>query len=252
MGRKKPRKPRRQRVPRQYTLQQLQPPGEAYQEWIRVPSSKDKGVVPDDPNLGPDSIRMMQQFAALAPAYNGLVPLAAIHLDNLIDTGHLPILRHDGTASLVPVNELAAKHGITDTAKVRDSIHNLHAHGALLVHFPDAEDLPMVRLVAKRPEKPGDPWGFVGDPQVAVAGVCIPSGMLEDVPPEVVGAIVYMRGRISQLEKPDPIEYAKHKGVNGVEHAKELFAAAEASGWVDYKGCDVCPAGHLCTRSDAG
>jgi hypothetical protein len=250
MGRKKPGKQRRSRIPRQYTLQQLQPPGTAYDEWFRVPSGG--GMVPDDPRLDPDSIKVMRQLTSLAPAYNGLVPLAAIHLDNLIDTGHLPVLNHgDASGSLVPISELAAKHGLTDLAKVRDSIHNLHAHGALLIHFPDGQDLPMVRLVAKRPEKPGDSWGFVGDPDVVVAGVCIPQGMVEEgVSAQIVGTVMYMRGCMSQLESPDPVEFATHEGVNGVEHAKALFAEAKATGWVDYKGCDACPTAHLCTREE--
>jgi hypothetical protein len=57
MGRKKPGKPRRPRVPRQYTLHELQPPGEGYEEWFRVTA----GIDPDQMN---GTARARELFAA--------------------------------------------------------------------------------------------------------------------------------------------------------------------------------------------
>ncbi|MFJ8762048.1 hypothetical protein [Streptomyces cyaneofuscatus] len=40
------------------------------------------------------------------------------------------------------------------------------------------------------------------------------------------------------------------KEANGGAHTEELFVAAQESGAVDQKGCEACPAGHLCTRTE--
>ncbi|MFH8411279.1 hypothetical protein ACH4FX_41920 [Streptomyces sp. NPDC018019] len=60
---------------------------------------------------------------------------------------------------------------------------------------------------------------------------------------------MYMRAKQAELDRPDPEEYGAFDGVGGTEHAKELFAAVEATGWADQRGCEACPAGHLCTKS---
>lgn len=62
--------------------------------------------------------------------------------------------------------------------------------------------------------------------------------------------MAYLRMCRSGLEEPDPEVYGQREGVNGTAHARELFAAALVSGAVDEKGCEACPAGHLCTRAE--
>lgn len=248
MGRKKPGKPRRQRKTQEYTLRQLQPPGEPYDEWFSV---RPGDAYRKDPRITAEAVALMDCIHRLAPLYGWEVPKAAIYLDGLIDTGSLPIFRGEDEGTLVPIEEMAAAQGGTSPEQIRESIHNLHAIGALIVFTDDDNDVSYVRMVAKRPEAPSEPWQFAGDPDTVVATTCIPSHIWDDLPTDVAAAVAFMRTCRSLLEEPDPAVYGTHKGVKGTEHAKELFAAALASGFVDEKGCEACPTGHLCTRSDA-
>ncbi|WP_330342670.1 hypothetical protein [Streptomyces sp. NBC_00557] len=247
MGRKKPGKPRRPRGPRQYTLQELQPPGEGYDEWFRVQPGMQP---PADSGLSQDAADLMQRLAGLGALYGGRVPKAALYLDELIERGSLPVVQGE-TASLVPVEEMAELMGAMDDGSVRESLHELHAAGALLVITGPDEDLLGVRIVAKRPSSPGLPWQFVGDPDTVAATTCIPTDIWEELPLDVAATVAYLRTCRSRLEEPDPEAYGRREGVRDTEHAKELFAAALASGYVDEKGCEACPTGHLCTRAAA-
>ncbi|MFC7830906.1 hypothetical protein [Streptomyces sp. NPDC057375] len=247
MGRKKPGKPRRPRVPRQYSLQELQPPGEGYEEWFLVRAGMNLDQI-DDPRVDGEALGLMKRLARLGPLYNSKVPKAALYLDDLIDTGRLPIFGDGEEGTLMPLAEAAERFG--STGDLRESIHHLHALGALLIDTDAEHDLAFIRLVAKKPEEPGQPWRFQGDPDAVTAMTCIPNRVWEELPIEVAGTVAYMRTCRSQLERPDPEVYGRHEGVNGTEHAKELFAAALASGAVDEKGCEACPAGHLCTRTE--
>ncbi|MFD8645908.1 hypothetical protein ACFV14_37005 [Streptomyces zaomyceticus] len=249
MGRQKPGKPRRPRVPRQYTLRELNPPGSAYEEWFQVQPGMDVDKI-NDTNLSADAIDLMRRVATLGPLYKNAMPRAAITLDWLIDTGELPVMGPAGTGTMIPIGEMAERWRGASHEDVRESIHRLHAVGALLIEDNDEYDVSFIRMVAKRPAAPGETWHFDGGEDVVVAQTCVPAGMWEDIPADVAGTVIFMRSRRSQLQTPDPDEYGKHDGVNGPDHARELFAAAEASGYVDYKGCDVCPTGHLCTRED--
>lgn len=253
MGRQKPGKPRRprNRVPRQYTLQQLQPPGSAYDEWYQVQPGMNASAI-NDPRLQADAVDLLHRLARLGPLYANSVPKAALLLDTLIDTGHLPVIEgEDGTeASLIPVNEIAsARTGMT-AENVRESLHNLHANGMFLVVPDEEHDISLVRFVAKKPSEPGGTWHFAGEAGLSTRQVCLPNEMWEKLPVDVAAAVGFIRAHEAQLSEPDPKVYGTHAGVNGTKHARELFAAARASGYVDYKGCDACPAGHLCTRSD--
>ncbi|MFD4795981.1 hypothetical protein [Streptomyces anulatus] len=253
MGRKKPGKPRRPRssVPRQYTLQDLQPPGVAYDEWYQVKPGMDASKV-NDPRLGTEAIDMMRRLARIGPSYDHKVPKAALLLDTIIDTGQLPVISRDGDteATLVPINEVASDRPGMDAAAVRHSLHELHAHGAFLVIPDEKHDVPLIRFVAKKPSVPGEVWHFQGEPGLSTRQVCVPTEMWDELPTDVAAAVGFIRSHEAQLSEPDPKVYGTHAGVNGTRHARELFAAARASGYVDYKGCDACPTGHLCTRTD--
>ncbi|MFJ2627647.1 hypothetical protein ACIO6T_30675 [Streptomyces sp. NPDC087532] len=192
----------------------------------------------------------MQRLAGLGPLYGGRVPKAALYLDELIERGSLPVFQGEQGA-LVSVEELAELMGAMDDGSVRESIHSLHAAGALLVITGPDEEVSCVRMVARRPDRPGQPWQFVGDPDSMAATTCIPTRVWEELPLDVAAAVAFMRACRSRLEEPDPEVYGRHEGVRGPEHAKELFTAAMASGYVDEKGCEACPTGHLCTLSDA-
>lgn len=247
MGRHKQNKPRRPRRPRGYTLHELQPPGQGYDDWIDVPAGLDPGAI-NDPRVKGEHLEMMARIARLGPIYGGRMPEAALVLDMLIDGGQLPIAEGEENGVLVPMAELAERFGAA--GDIRETIHRLHSAGMLLVVDGPDDESSFVRMVMQKPAEPGQPWRFVGDPDAVVAMTCLPDGMWDALPTEVAATVAYMRSRQGQLEEPDPAEYGTHEGVNGEAHARELFAAAQESGWVDYKGCGACPAGHLCTREE--
>ncbi|MET8816427.1 hypothetical protein ABZW47_31055 [Streptomyces sp. NPDC004549] len=245
MGRNKPGKPRRPRMPRQFRLRELQPPGQGYEEWITIPSATQP--LGSAPGLSAGAVQLMERMAVLGPLYDGQLPTAALYLDELIDSGSLPMIR-DGAGVLVPIAEMAEMMSGRSGGDVRESLHGLHAAGVILMADGADGNMAGVRMVAQRPKEPGQPWRFM-DEDVAVATTCIPTHIWEELPPEVASAVAFLRTCRSRLEEPDPEVYGRHQGVNGSEHAKELFAAALASGFVDEKGCEACPTGHLCTRS---
>ncbi|MFF4735071.1 hypothetical protein ACFY2W_04095 [Streptomyces sp. NPDC001262] len=250
MGRHKQGKPRRQRPSAAYSLCQLQPPGEGYEEWIHVPHGMDASHAVDDPELTDDARDLMVRMARLGPLYDYELPMCALNLDTAIDTGKLGLILGDNEGVLVTVEELAGRFGRAVTeAEVRESIHRLHADGAMLVQFH--EDTPLVRIVAKKPKEPGDPWLFHGAPECTnLPSVCIPSRAREQLTLEQLGALMYMRAQHAALDEPDPEAFGQFDGIGGPAHARRLFAEIEATGWLNYRGCEACPAGHLCSRSE--
>ncbi|MER6443998.1 hypothetical protein [Streptomyces venezuelae] len=86
-----------------------------------------------------------------------------------------------------------------------------------------------------------------GDTPVALS--CLPRGAAYDLPPDVYAAVVYLRNCKSRLTNPDAEEFTAFGGVEGLDRARGLMAAAVASGYVDYKKCRACPAAHLCTKN---
>ncbi|WP_435975525.1 hypothetical protein [Streptomyces sp. Qhu_M48] len=102
----------------------------------------------------------------------------------------------------------------------------------------------------QEPNQPGTAYVEPIRIQSGGGSTCVPDDVWNAVPLDVAGAVLFLRACRSQFETPDPEEYGRHEGVNGPDHARELFAAAEASGYVDVKGCDACPVGDLCTRQE--
>ncbi|MEU9703016.1 hypothetical protein [Streptomyces sp. NPDC047981] len=251
MGRNRPNKPRRDKAPRQrgYTLQELQPPGEDYKEWIEVPSGLDTSKI-NDPQIGAEEIDFLHRLARLAPVYGSNVPVAGIVLDTVIDTGQLPIYSGEGTGRLIPLQQVAAAYPEFDSESVRESIHRLHAAGAFLVVSDAETELSLVRFVSRKPEHPGDPWGFIDDKSVPAATTCVPTEMWDELPLSVATAVLYLRSCESRLEEPAPKDLLRFDEVESLEQAQELWDKAHDSGYVDYKGCEACPTGHLCTRRD--
>ncbi|MFJ3901354.1 hypothetical protein [Streptomyces sp. NPDC090025] len=258
MGRTKLNKPRRPRAPRgtEYSLQELRPPGELYDEWFRIAQTGREWKPSADPRLGPDARLLLDRFGPLGRRYGGNVPLAAVVLDQMIDADRLVLSRDGGPPQRVPLdapNPWVPTGAASDM--VRDALHELHAAGMLLVvgsgDGDDAWASACVRFVARKPERPGEPWVFAGAPEAAeIPSVCLPQQAAEELPPDILNAVAFLRSCAANGEVPDPREYGRHVDVRGPEHARELFAAAEATGWVDHKGCAACPAGHLCTRDD--
>ncbi|MFF8619239.1 hypothetical protein [Streptomyces sp. NPDC015350] len=203
----------------------------------------------NDPRVSDEALALMRRLVRLGPLYDNKVPKAALYLDDLIDTGQLPIFGDGEEGTLVPLAEAATRLG-SQGGDLRESLHNLHAVGMLLLDTDNEYDIPVIRVVAQKPEKPGSPWRFQGDPYAVTAKTCIPDGIWEELPAEVAGAVMYLRMCRSQLQEPDPNEFGRREEVNGPAHARNLFAEALASGAVDEKGCEACPAGHLCTRTE--
>ncbi|MBO8189244.1 hypothetical protein [Streptomyces spirodelae] len=245
MGRKKQGRPgrRRQGV---YTLQQLQPPG--YDEWIKFGSHTTPGAAASDPRLGEEAVGLMQRLTRLRPLYRGPIPMQAVRLDMALDTGALAVScdSEGKDAALVPIEELATGMGVASAdGDVRESVHRLHAVGALLVE--DAgDDVPLVRIVSQPPRRPGDRWIFHGSPEdMLVRKTCVPA-QPDDLAPDEFAALAFIRCHMSRGTEATAEDFAQHEGIGSVEKARELFAAvAELT---EVKGCSACPSAHLCTR----
>ncbi|MFD8985571.1 hypothetical protein [Streptomyces sp. NPDC059564] len=246
MGRRKPGKQRRTGKDglRTFTLRELRPPGAAYEAWF-IPA---QAGVPIPDGLGEDAADIAARIGRLGPLYGGVVPQAALYLDLAMDSGKLAVLK-EGEAHLIEVSDfLGSVPGKDmDLDGMRAAAHELHAIGALLVEPDEEYGIPFVRFVSRRPEKPGEPWGFVDDTTAPAASTCLPDGMWNVLSLEVTGAIAFLRSCLSQLEEPDLADFAERNRLGEAE-ARRLWDAAWASGFVDEKGCDACPAGHLCTR----
>lgn len=243
MGRKKPRKPGRRRC-EAYTLQQLQPPG--YDEWLSIGSDFTAEAAADDPRLSDDAIDLMQRLARLRPHYAGAVPKQAVALDMALDTGSLPVSLGGEEVTLLPLHEVAGALGAETAGDLRSSFHRLHAIGALLVD--EVGDVPLVRIVTQRPQRPGDPWIFHGSPEdKLVPKTCIPA-QPGDLAADEFAALTFVRSHMSRGTQATPEEFAQHDGVGSVGRARELFAAI--SDLAEVRGCPACPSAHLCTRSE--
>ncbi|MGG2463818.1 hypothetical protein ACO0M4_29155 [Streptomyces sp. RGM 3693] len=243
MGRTKPGKPRRRRSAT-YTLQQLQPPG--YDEWFDISQQFTADTAERDPRLGEEAADLMQRIARLRPLYRGRIPMQAVQLDMLLDTGDVPISMDGKSAQLLPVESVASLAGaVPDDADVRESFHRLHAVGGILV---EGEDTPVIRIVSQPPQRPGGKWIFPGDAEeMIVPQTCIPSRP-EDLAPDEFAALGFIRMHMSNGTTADPAEFADHKDIGSVERARELFAAVAELAKV--KGCSTCPSAHICTRAE--
>ncbi|MFF8602200.1 hypothetical protein ACF065_13610 [Streptomyces sp. NPDC015232] len=116
---------------REYRLKELDPPGVAYETWFIPPLDTD--VVP----VGLDGVAAasLERVRRLGPVYGGAVPEAAVRLDVRLD----------------------AELGPGESA-VRARAHRLHAHGHVLVEAEDDQAVPRLRLVHRRPRRPGEAW----------------------------------------------------------------------------------------------
>ncbi|MFE6274313.1 hypothetical protein ACFVQ9_36645 [Streptomyces goshikiensis] len=246
MGRRKPGKPRRERI-QTYTLQQLQPPG--YDEWLNIGSDFTADAAAADSRLSEESVDLMRRFARLQPLYRGLIPMRAVQLDMALDQGAIPISRGDDeTGALIPMEEIAALMGADSSGHdVRESLHRLHSVGGFLVEEA-ADGVPVIRMVSQPPQRPGDPWIFHGTAEDAlVPSTCIPARP-GDLPSDEFAALTFIRTHMSRGTEALPEEFAKHDGIDSVGRARQLFeAVAELA---QAKGCGTCPSAHLCTRVD--
>ncbi|MEV0604262.1 hypothetical protein AB0I82_33885 [Streptomyces sp. NPDC050315] len=209
--------------------------------------------LPADAPLDEEARELMVRLADLGPLYDYEVPLAAISLDMAIDGGKLGLAMGENEATLVTLDELAARFrvqgGADRAGELRQCFHRLHAVGAMLVEIH--QDIPFLRVVAGRPNRPGEAWIFDGTPESGnVPSTCIPNVAQERLSVDELGALMYMRTCKANLEEPDPEEYGLFDGVDGTERARALFAEVDATGLVDHQGCEACPAAHLCTRED--
>ncbi|MFB9558569.1 hypothetical protein ACFFTP_30855, partial [Streptomyces roseoviridis] len=112
------------------------------------------------------------------------------------------------------------------------------------------QDVALVRFVSKRPDHPGGQWGFTDDKSVPTATTCVPDGIWHELPMDVAMAVMYLRSCKSQLRTTEPKDLLRFDSVTTLGQAQDLWNKAHASGYIDYKGCEACPTGHLCTRDD--
>ncbi|WP_432014745.1 hypothetical protein [Streptomyces cucumeris] len=250
MGRRKIGKPRRERrAAAEYSLDQLEPPGVLYEEWFHVEEGMDTSFAANDPRIDADALDLMERLARLAKPYAGRVPQAAVLLDMTLDSGFLPLRQGDG-GIMVPLDEVVSLFaaGSVNPDEVRESIHSLHAVGALLMEL--VEDTAFGRLVARRPSHSGEPWVFVDDePEGVGPKTCMPNGAVAELTAEEFAAFGYLRSCDAAGDEATAEYFCERMGWHGdVDRAKELFTAVAESGWLEVKGCPACPSGHLCTR----
>ncbi|MFF2375018.1 hypothetical protein ACFVUW_11610 [Streptomyces xiamenensis] len=222
----------------------MRPPG--YDEWMDIEKNFSAEPAAADTDLDEGAVDLMRRFARLQPLYKGPIPMQALRLDLVLDTGAVPVSDGERT-EVFPVEKVTAMLGATaDSGDIRESFHRLHSHGNLLVD--DTHETPVVRIVSQRPQRPGDPWILLGDARdTLVPKTCIPA-MPGDLDPEEFAALAYVRARMSRGAEPDPQEFGRHEGIGSADRARELFAAV--ADLAEVKGCASCPTAHLCTRSE--
>ncbi|MGW7603208.1 hypothetical protein [Streptomyces antimycoticus] len=227
-------------------LHELEPPG--YSEWIK-PADKERKSAAFDPRLtglSDDAADLMERMFRIAPLYDGTMPMQALWLDILIDSGKIPMQSPDSIDrfSLVSLDECVSLMQLADDQSLRESFHRLHAAGAFLVEA--IEDVYIVKMVAGRPERPGDRWIFFGEAEAdLVPQVCIPAHP-SDLGTERFAALGYMRAHMARGTEATAKEYATFDGIESVEHARELLdSVAHLATRI---GCSACPSGHLCTK----
>lgn len=161
-------------------LQRLKPPGKLYQEWITVgDQAKDLIVHPAryDDRLSDTAKDLADTFVRLGPRYGGVIPMAAVFLDEQIQKGviHLAVPGDPDSYQEVSLAEMAAgmanpeinaemrrmRPDAVDDTPVSDegaamSLHELHAHGYLIV------DDDYVVHAAMPPKTPGGKWWLSG------------------------------------------------------------------------------------------
>ncbi|MEV5778554.1 hypothetical protein AB0L49_46440 [Streptomyces antimycoticus] len=251
MGRKKIGKPRRPRPAQtSCTLQQLAPPGSGYEQWFSVRNGTTVADFAESPGLDGDCLDFVERITRLAIPYQREVPMAAVLLDMALDSGYLPLKQGDG-ATLMPLSEAGTsfKGQVLDTQDVRESIHRLHAHGALLVE--EIEDSVCVRTVARRPASPGEPWVFMDEAEDDGSKACIPNAAMHDMSVEQFAVLAYLRGCMAEGVEGTPEDFATLGDWDGFGDIPQVFAEVRASSWLDHRGCSACPQGHLCTRGEA-
>lgn len=73
--------------------------------------------------------------------------------------------------------------------------------------------------------------------------------MLHDLPLQAAMAVVYVRCCRGRREEPDFEEFAARHHDGDAEAARSAWDLAWSSGHIEQRGCEACPAGHLCTRT---
>lgn len=167
-------------------LYYLQPPFKPYAEWIRVPEeAKDAIEYPAGEDQLGDAKWLADLIVKLGPRYGGILPLAAIYLEQQIERGVLNIAASETPDHYkeLPLAEMAADISdpqhiaemrerypeaelpaevslITDDAAAFH-VHSLHAAGYLIL------DDDHVLNMAVPPKKPGGPWHLNGHGDVS-------------------------------------------------------------------------------------
>jgi hypothetical protein len=252
MGRKKIGKPRKERssATGRFSLRQLNPPGDLYRRWTARPAPGSGRAAALDWTLPSELAHLVQRIEDLAPVYDGALPDAAIHLDAMIDTGEIVLLRELKPYS-VPLAQAAKLFGQAEDGEqyVRASLHRLHAAGLFLM--VGTEEDPALQPVVP-PMRPGDQW-LMEDPFARDnVTVCLPNDAVLELEPEEFAALGYIRECQGAGRTPEPeglMPYLRSSGAT-IAQARQLLETVGASEWVRYRGCSNCPAAARCTRRE--
>ena len=134
-------------------LYRMDPQGPFYRSWIDS-GSHDKttitwaNAVMQDQRATeePDVLDFARRMRYLAAIYGRKIPAeAAYQLDRYIDEGSLPVEWTEGSpVTMVPVAQMAPFAAGGSAAQMRAAIHNLHAHGHLIIG-DDGAVIPLER-----------------------------------------------------------------------------------------------------------
>ncbi|GAA2138415.1 hypothetical protein GCM10009760_19740 [Kitasatospora kazusensis] len=73
---------------------------------------------------------------------------------------------------------------------------------------------------------------------------------MDDLSLEAYGMLMLLRMHQAEGIEPEPWALAELGRVETEAEALALVEEVKASGWLDVKGCDACPSGHLCTNPE--
>ncbi|MFE3229822.1 hypothetical protein [Nocardia sp. NPDC059228] len=168
---------------RDHPLYGSPPPFHGYQDWFNVPAGAAELIdCPPVPGLGGDEKDMLDALIKLGPRYEGLVPMAALFLDQQIRDGVLLFAITGDTERYRPVpladfaaevcdpaqaeqnmldhpewGELAAVPGGADAVVMY--LHTLHSKGAFVL-----DDNHVINLALPPARSPSGTWQFNGHP----------------------------------------------------------------------------------------
>ncbi|OBA50982.1 hypothetical protein A5789_28215 [Nocardia sp. 852002-51101_SCH5132738] len=147
---------------RDYVLRSDPPPYEGYDEWYPVGEMRDADGYD---TLSVEDREFAEMMIALGPGYRGLVPAAAVALEEMIRQGtiRMAINGMPGRYREMPVAELAGltaqQGGSSDEREIAKVVHVMHTLGLIVV---DDQEVVHLSLPPTHPET-GGRWDIMGE-----------------------------------------------------------------------------------------